>query len=169
MRKLLLIAVALNLGCVCCLSQDYFVGFFGERQSVSAPVGHAFIGIGRGIPLTCNINGDSTIMFGFYPTVRIEGAKSYWFGPVDGSIKDDTRTKIANYVFKRISFEDYIRVSLKVEEWKSKKYELTRQDCISFFNDIAGLFSGVILPNRSTFVLPENYVAEFIRINRNLR
>jgi len=35
-------------------SQDYFVGFFGERPNLSAPsyVGHAFIGIGKGTPVT---------------------------------------------------------------------------------------------------------------------
>jgi len=148
---------------------DYFVGFFGEGLSINAPVGHAFIGIGKGIPLTCDINGSETEMVGFYPKVRIEGGKSIWFGPVDGQIKSDVRTDIKNYVFKKINFADYIKVKLKIEEWKQKKYEMTRNDCISFFIDVAKIFPDTKLPDRTQFALPEKYVAQFIEINRLLQ
>src|SRR5450432_4024026 len=147
---------------------DYFVGFFGERISPSAPVGHAFIGIGKGVPLTCNIDGTETEMFGFYPTKRIDGAKSFWFGPVPGSIKNDVRSNTDNYVFKKINFSDYIRVQLKMEEWKNKQYEVTRQDCISFFQEVAKLFDDIVLPDRTQFVTPETYVSQFIVLNRGL-
>ena len=71
---------------------DYFVGFFAESTSVlELQIGHAFIGIGRGIPLTCDLNGEETEMFGFYPKIHIEGGKSFWAGPVDGKIKNDIR------------------------------------------------------------------------------
>lgn len=149
---------------------DYFVGFFGEGISVpTSPVGHCFIGIGKGVPLTCDINGSETEMVGFYPTVRVEGGKSFFFGPVDGSVKDDTRTKISSYVFKKISFSDYIKVKLKIEEWKLKKYLVTRNDCISFFIDIASIFSDTQLPDRTKFVTPDQYVRQFIFLNKLLK
>jgi len=148
---------------------DYFVAFFGEGVSRSAPVGHAFVGIGKGVPLTCDLNGSETVMVGFYPKVRIEAGKSLWFGPVDGTVKNDTRSQIDSYVFKKISFADYIKVNLKVEEWKKKKYELTRQDCISFFIDVAKIFSDTKLPDRTKFVTPDTYVRQFILINKLLK
>lgn len=149
---------------------DYFVGFFAEGLSVTSPtIGHAFIGIGKGVPLTCDINGSETLMVGFYPKVRLEGVKSIWFGPVDAEVKDDTRTKIDCYVFKKISFADYIKVNLKIEEWKKKKYELTRQDCISFFIDVASTFEDVVLPDRTKFATPEGYVKQFVTANKGLR
>jgi hypothetical protein len=147
---------------------DYFVAFFGEGINKNAPVGHAYIGIGKGVPLTCDLNGSETIMVGFYPKVRTEGGKSLWFGPVDGAIKDDTRSHMDSYVFKKISFADYIKVNLKIEEWKKKKYELTRQDCISFFIDVAKLFSDTKLPDRTKYVIPDTYVKQFILINKLL-
>lgn len=167
----LVIPIFLIFGFQNCIKaqKDYFIGFFAERASLDAPVGHAFIGIGKGVPLTCDINGEQTEMVGFYPSVRVEGGLSYWFGAVDGIVKNDARTEIANYVFKKIEFADYIKVQLKIEEWKKKKYELTRQDCISFFSDIASLFSDIILPDRSTFVTPETYVAQFIFLNKLLQ
>lgn len=151
-------------------SKDYFIGFFAERTSVSdAQIGHAFIGIGKGVPLTCDINGTQTEMFGFYPSVHIEGGKSLWVGPVDGQIKNDVRTQIDNYVFKKIAFADYLKVQLRVEEWKKKKYELTRSDCVSFFQDISSMFPDIVLPDRTKYVTPNTYVAQFIFINKLLK
>lgn len=150
-------------------AQDYFVGFFGENISVAAPVGHAFIGIGKGTPMTCDINGNETQMAGFYPTVRIQGGLSYWFGPVDGQIKNDVRSVIDDYVFKRIQFADYIKVQLKIAEWQKKQYQVTRQDCISFFIDVASIFPDIKLPDRSQFTTPSDYVTNFIFINKLLQ
>jgi hypothetical protein len=149
-------------------AQDYFVGFFGEETS-STNIGHAFIGIGKGTPLSCNMDGSETIMFGFYPKVRIEGGKSFWFGPVDATVKNDIKTKISSYVFKKISFVDYVKISAKIEEWKKKKYELTRNDCISFFIDCAKTFPDVIIPDRTKFITPNEYVKQFILINKLLK
>lgn len=148
---------------------DYFVGFFGENVGTNAPFGHAFIGIGKGTPLTCDINGSETEMIGFYPKVRIEGGKSFFFGPVDGQVKNDVRTSINSYTFKKITFADYIKVKLKIEQWKTRKYELTRTDCISFFIDIASTFTDTQLPDRTQFVTPEAYVRQFIFINKTLK
>jgi len=148
---------------------QYFVAFFGEKQNAGSPVGHAFIGIGKGTPMTCNLDGSETEMVGFYPAKRTEGGKSYWYGPVDGKVKSDVRTQTDLYVFKKISFADYIKVQLKIKEWNKRKYELTRQDCISFFSDIAGLFGDITLPERGEYTLPETYVARFILINKILR
>lgn len=148
---------------------DYYVCFFGEKISIPAsPVGHAFIGIGKGIPLTCDLNGQETEMLGFYPTVRIEGGKSFFFGPVDGSIKNDVKTEINDYCFKKIDFADYLKVKLKIEEWLTKKYQVTRQDCISFFISVGEIFPDVILPDRSKFVTPDDYVRNFIEVNKIL-
>ena len=159
------------LGIICFTNsvraQEYFVAFFGENINLpSSPVGHAFIGIGKGTPLTCDINGEETEMWGFYPRVKIEGGKSYWSGPVDAEVKNDVRTHIDQYYSKRISFSDYIKVNLKIEEWKKKQYQVTRQDCISFFIDIATLFTDINLPDRTTFTLPEAYVKKFIELNK---
>lgn len=147
-------------------AQDYFVGFFGEKMNKTSITGHAFIGIGKGVPLTCDVNGDSTEMWGFYPKVQLEGAKSLWFGPVDSKIKSDVRTKTDFYFFKRIEFADYIRVKIKLEEWKNKRYELTKQDCTTFFIDVAKLFADIKIPDRKKFTLPETFVKEFISTNR---
>jgi hypothetical protein len=148
---------------------DYFVGFFGEGIGISAPVGHAFIGIGRGIPLTCDLNGSETEMVGFYPKVRIEGGKSILFGPVDSQVKDDVRTTINSYAFKKITFDQYLRAKLKIEQWKTRKYELTRNDCISFFIDVASIFPDTKLPDRTQFVTPDAYVRQFIFLNKLLK
>jgi hypothetical protein len=151
-------------------SKDYFIGFFAERTNIlETQIGHAFIGIGKGIPLTCNLDGTETEMFGFYPSVHIEGGKSLWAGPVDGQIKNDARTQIDNYVFKKITFADYLRVKLKIEEWKNKKYEVTRNDCINFFQDVAKLFEEIKLPDRTKYVTPNTYVSQFIFINKLLQ
>lgn len=146
---------------------DYYVCFFGEKISSSAIVGHAFIGIGKGTPLTCDIYGEETEMIGFYPKVRTEGGKSLWFGPVDGSIRNDIKTELDSYIFRRIDFANYINIKLRIEQWKNKKYQLTRQDCISFFIDVASLVSNIELPDRSKYTLPDQYVKEFIIKNKN--
>ncbi|PSR52644.1 hypothetical protein AHMF7605_03435 [Adhaeribacter arboris] len=82
---------------------------------------------------------------------------------------NDSRTKIDNYVFKKISFADYIKAKLKIEEWKKKKYELTRQDCISFFIDVASIFPDIVLPDRTKFVTPKKYVSQFLFLNKLLK
>jgi hypothetical protein len=146
-------------------AQTYFVGFFGSETNLPTTIGHAFIGIGKGTPMTCNMEAPETEMFGFYPAVRISGGKSLWFGPVDSEVKSDINTKITSYAFKRIDFADYIKVSAKFEEWKKKKYELTRQDCIAFFVDVARLFPNLIVPDREKYILPDQYVKQFIKAN----
>lgn len=145
---------------------NYFVGFFAEKMNLSTPVGHAFIGIGNGVPLTCDIYGNETEMFGFYPEVRLEGGKSIYAGPVNGKIKNDVMTKIDNYHYKKIDFPNYLKVKLKIEEWKKKKYELTKQDCISFFIDVGELFPDLIIPDRTKFTTPDEYVKDFITVNK---
>lgn len=150
-------------------SNDYFVGFFAESTDpIKLQIGHAFIGIGKGVPLTCNIDGTETQMFGFYPAVHTEGGKSFWAGPVNGKIKDDVRTDINKYAFKKITFADYIKVQFKMEAWKQKQYEVTRKDCISFFEDVAKTFDDIIVPDRTKFVTPEEYVSQFIAVNKLL-
>lgn len=148
---------------------DYFVGFFAEDISVKAPVGHAFIGIGKGTPLTCNMDGTETEMYGFYPAVRIEGGKSIVFGSVSGKVRNDVSTQIDHFVFKRIDFASYIKVQMKIKEWEKKKYEVTSSDCISFFADIASLFSDIIVPDRNKYGTPSSFVKNFITINKVLQ
>lgn len=151
------------------ISKDYFIGFFAEKtRIVDLQIGHAFIGVGKGVPFTCDMNGNETEMFGFYPNVHIEGGKSFWAGPVPGSVKTDVKTTVDNYVFKKIEFSDYIKVKIKMEEWKKKAYQLTKNDCISFFQDVAKLFDDIILPNRTKFITPNEYVPNFIQINKAL-
>lgn len=166
MKRILLLSLIFNSLLLSAKSQDYFVAFFGEKINLNAPVGHAFIGIGKGTPLTCDINGESTEMWGFYPKVKIEGGKSLWFGPVEGEIKNDVRTNTNLYFFKKIEFADYIKIKLKIEEWKKRQYQLIRQDCISFFIDAASLFPDIVLPDRAKYTLPETYVAQFISANK---
>jgi hypothetical protein len=171
-RQIALFGLTLLLGQVPALSQvskDYFVLFFGENISLKAPVGHAFIGIGKGVPLTCDIDGNETEMVGFYPQVRTDGAKSWWFGPVDGAIKSDVKSQFDDYVFKKIEFADYIKIQSKIADWQTKQYEVTRQDCISFFIDVASLFPDIILPDRNTYTTPSDYVTNFIFINKLLQ
>lgn len=165
MKKTLTLFATFSLSIII-YAQDYFVGFFGEKMNLTSVTGHAFIGIGKGVPLTCDINGDSTEMWGFYPKIKIEGAKSLWSGPVDSKIKNDVRTKTDLYFFKRIEFADYIRVKIKLDEWIKKRYELTKQDCISFFIDVAKLFSDIKIPDRKIYTLPEYFVKEFIAMNK---
>lgn len=149
------------------VSQDYFLGVFAENMSISAPVGHAFIGIGKGTPLICDINGNTTEVWGFYPKVRIMGGKSIWFGPVDSEVKSDVMTKIDKQSFVKIEFSDYIKVQLKIEEWKKKQYELTRNDCISFLIDICNtLPDRLIVPRRETTDTPDSYVRKLINLNK---
>jgi hypothetical protein len=56
-----------------------------------------------------------------------------------------------------------------MEEWKKKQYQVTRQDCISFFIDVASIFPDIKLPNRATFTTPSDYVINFIFINKLLQ
>jgi len=148
------------------IKKDYFIGFFAEKINIDGPVGHAFIGIGKGTPMTCNIDGSETEMYGFYPKAKLDGAKSYWFGPVEGKVKKDVRTRIDQYIFLKIDFADYLKVQLKMEDWKKKQYELGRQDCISFFIDVASLFDEIKLPDRTQYILPDKYVSTFIFLNK---
>jgi hypothetical protein len=167
--NLLIIAVFILVSMKGKAQNDYYVCFFGEKVSIPAsPVGHAFIGIGKGTPLTCDLNAQETEMVGFYPSVRVEGGKSFWLGPVDGKIKPDIKTQIDDYSFKKISFADYIKVKLKIDEWLGKKYQVTRQDCISFFIAVGEIFPDVVLPDRSRFVTPDDYVRNFIEVNKIL-
>ena len=148
-------------------AQDYFLGIFSENMSISAPVGHAFIGIGKGTPMTCDINGNTTEVWGFYPKVRIMGGKSIWFGHVDSEIKSDVMTKIDRQAFIKIDFADYIKVQLRIEEWKKKQYELTRNDCISFLIDICNTIPNrLIVPKRETTDTPDSYVRKLINLNK---
>lgn len=150
-------------------SEEYYFGVFAEKwdASASAFVGHAFIGIGKGTPLTCDIDGNETEIWGFYPQKKIEGAKSYWFGPVDGKIASDIFTKIDRQFFIRIDFPDYLKVQLKVEEWKKKQYQLTRSDCISFLIDVCNtLHEKIIVPKREGNELPDDYVKKLINQNK---
>ncbi len=149
--------------------QDYYFGVFAEKwdASASAFVGHAFIGIGKGTPLTCDINGNETEIWGFYPQKKIDGAKSYWFGPVDGKIASDIFTKIDRQFFIRIDFGDYLKIQLKVEEWKKKQYQLTRNDCVSFLIDVCNtLPKRIVVPKRETTDLPDDYVKKIINQNK---
>lgn len=165
--KKIIVTTIFSAFCVTIYCQEYFIGFFGERPNVAnvSVVGHAFIGIGKGTPLTCNIDGTETEMYGFYPQSHIAGGISYWYGPVDGHIVSDVRTQINTYYFKKIEFSDYIKVQLKMEQWKEKQYQLTRQDCISFFIEVASIFSDVKVPDRKTFGLPNDFVNQFIFLN----
>jgi len=170
MNKKIFISVFLilfSLNSLC--AQNYFIAFFGENLNpISGSVtGHAFIGIGKGIPLTCDIYEDSTEMFGFYPKIQIQGGKSLWAGPVPGQVKNDVRTDINLYFYQKIEFADYIKVHLKMESWKTKQYQLLRSDCISFFIDIASICPNIKIPDRKTYTLPQNYVYQFIQINKN--
>ncbi|HEX2787611.1 MAG TPA: hypothetical protein VHP32_06865 [Ignavibacteria bacterium] len=144
-------------------TQEYYFGVFAEKWDASALVGHAFIGIGKGTPLTCDINGNETEIWGFYPKKKVDGAKSYWFGPVDGNIASDVFTKIDRQFFIRIDFSDYLKIQLKVEEWKKKQYQLTRSDCISFLIDVCSTLPDRIkVPTRETTELPDDYVKKLI-------
>ncbi|CAN5753828.1 hypothetical protein BH10BAC3_BH10BAC3_12050 [soil metagenome] len=166
MKKFLL-SFLFSINLIFAFTQDYFVGFFGERPNIrnASAVGHAFIGIGKGTPLACNVDGTETEIYGFYPDAHLAGGLSYWFGPVDGHIANDVFTTINTYYFKKIDFSDYIKVQLKMSEWKTKQYQLTRQDCISFFIEAASIFPTIKIPNRNTFVLPNDFVNKFIYLN----
>jgi hypothetical protein len=149
------------------LPQEYFIGVFAENIAVASPVGHAFIGIGKGTPLVCSTDGSETEAWGFYPKVRVEGAKSYWFGPMDAVVRNDIYTKMDHQFFKKITFDEYIKIKLKIEEWKKKKYELTRNDCISFTMDVCKTLDGtIIVPVRETTDTPDKYVLKLINVNK---
>lgn len=151
-------------------NQEYFFGVFAQNVnfiSNSPSPGHAFIGIGKGTPLVCSTDGSETEAWGFYPEVRIEGALSYIFGPVPSLIKDDIYTRNDHQYFIKISFSDYIKVLAKIEEWKERQYELTRNDCISFVIDCCSIFGDrLIVPNRMNTDTPEIYIKRFIDVNK---
>lgn len=149
-------------------NQEYFFGVFAENINIpSVSPGHAFIGIGKGTPLVCSTDGSETEAWGFYPRVRVEGGLSKWFGPVLGDVRNDVYTKIDHQHFIKISFSDYIKVQLKINEWKEKQYELTRNDCISFIIDCSKIFEGLlIIPTRTNTDTPESYIKKFIEVNK---
>lgn len=147
-------------------AQDYFLGIFSENYDITT-VGHAFIGIGKGTPLTCDIDGNETELWGFYPRSKIEGGLSFFSGPVDSKIASDVFTKINHYFFFQIDSSDYFRVLAQIETWKKKRYELTRSDCISFLIDISSLFPNkILIPERKPTDTPDNYVKKLIDKNK---
>ncbi len=147
-------------------AQGYFIAFLAENPNTTG-VGHAFIGIGKGTPLTCDVNGNTTELWGFYPKSRLSGGKSFWAGPVEGKIMSDIRTHADHFTYRRIDFADYLKIQLKVEEWKKKQYRLTKNDCVTFFIDVAGLFPGKIsIPDRTKFQTPGSFVSQFINANK---
>jgi hypothetical protein len=154
---------------------DYFVVFCGKEQSLESKAGHAFIAIGKGSPFTCNADGTDTEVWGLYanedtknckPSSKMAG-KSFFVGPVPGCLFSDIRTSFSNLYVIRCGYADYLKAQMVIAEWKNKKYELTKQDCLSFVIAIANVFKNrITIPERSGFLnFPNKYILELKKRN----
>jgi hypothetical protein len=125
-------------------------------------VGHAFMCIS--IPLNSGVKEDC---YGFYP--RVNSLSGYVGGPgvaVSEFQKNPSRFSRVNVSIKKPITDEQRRAILKlVNEWNSKKYDLTDQSCIDFVNTIAQKLNWRT-PKREATDLPETYLKKLADANK---
>lgn len=181
-KELLLItfsffAIATSFG----QKKDYFVVFCGKQASYNT-LGHAFIMTGKGDPFTCSIDGGDGEVFGLYAAdtenkngtckPRLYNAgKSFFVGQLPGCLFNDVYTKVSNYLVLRCTYEEYLKVHMEIENWKTKGYELKEQDCLSFTIAVAHLFSSQLnIPSRSGLDnFPNQYILQLKKLNPQIK
>lgn len=151
-----------------CADLEYFVAFVSREASNGSRAGHAFVIIGKGTPMTCDVEHGDGEAFGFYPSSESNPCqpgsqptgKDILLKPVPGCLIDDLYTPYSSWLTVKCSFEEYLMVFGVVEEWKKRPYRLGRQDCLSFLTEVANLFSDRLrIPDRMGL---ENFPNRFV-------
>lgn len=134
--------------------ENYFVVICGDKGFP----GHAFISFGRESDTAGMSISDGA--FGMYPKNSASGIKSAVIGEVPGGLRDDyLRNKDHSLVIK-VTQSEYESCLIIRDSWRTKKYELLKNDCLSFVIEIANeLTSYLEMPQRSGF---DNLPAEFV-------
>lgn len=140
---------------------DAVIEIDATSGSLDSLFGHAFLCIR--FPLTQGIKEDC---YGFYPVASGVGEIS---GPgiVNAEpTKDhpDRFSKISASVVRAISNQQRRTLLQSIDSWNASRYALTSHNCIDFI-DAAARVAGLITPDRTTFQLPNEYVAALAVLN----
>ena len=157
----------------------YFVAFVGREASLNSNAGHAFVILGKGTPMACNVDGGDGEAFGFYPVTtdnpcnnsETPPAKNILkMRPVPSCLVNDAHTPYDTWVAVPCTFDEYIIALGVVHVWKAKTYELGERDCLSLMIDVAATVDGKLrLPERTGALnFPHQYVEELKRLNPDL-
>lgn len=159
----------------CDQKEDHFVAFVGREAGNGSFAGHAFVIIGQGTPMTCDVEHGDGEAFGFYPSSNNNPCepgpqptgKDILLEPVPGCLINDRFTPYSNWLTIKCSFEEYLLVLGVIGEWKKRPYRLGQQDCLSFLMEVARLFDDRLrLPERAwEDKWPNKYVEELKRLN----
>lgn len=155
--------------------QEYFIAFVGREAANGSRAGHAFVIIGKGTPMTCDVEHGDGEAFGFYPSSSdnpcepgpLPTGKVIILKPVPGCLINDLYTPYSNWVTIRCGFEDYLMVLGVIEEWKKRPYRLGQQDCLSFLMEVAKLFDDrLLIPERAGMdMFPNRFVVRLKELN----
>jgi len=167
-----------DVECAPSSDKDYFIAFVGREASVGSRAGHAFVIIGKGTPMTCDVEHGDGEAFGFYPSSSNNPCepgpqptgKDILLKPVPGCLINDLYTPYSNWVTIRCSFENYLMVLGVIEDWKKRPYRLGQQDCLSFLLEVAHLLDDKLnIPSRSGLEnFPNKFVMRLAEMNPDL-
>lgn len=160
--KLLFVNIFMFILCIPHYGQDkYFVSFLAD----DGVPGHAFISIGRESEKEKSSITDGT--WGMYPKKNNSNVKEILIGEVPGKLKDDFLREVDLTYSCEIKFDDYNKMKGIILKWKSKNYELAKNDCLTFLIEIANVINYKIkVPKREGYKnLPSNYLKKLIELN----
>jgi hypothetical protein len=156
-----LILVILLITCVHSSSYSkQWISFHASRISLNSYTGHGFFSLIKDDPTT-----KQTILvgtWGFYPKKGMG-----LFGSVDGEIRDDIlRDKDISFMIE-ISQNELDAILARKDDWASKKYGLTSENCISFLRDIVSIIPRIEQP-LFVYKFPDEYLAMLKILNGQL-
>lgn len=141
----------------------YKVAFCARGGST---VGHAFVAwmVYDGKTRQCRI----PVGYGFYPREGVKLVSSV-FGYVPGAILDEAKNPntrlLTHCLIVNVDEEVYKGSQRVIQKWKTRDYNLFRNNCISFLMDV-GRAVGISVPGRSATDLPADYMIRLAQANR---
>lgn len=151
-----------------CFARQW-IGFYAVkslRQEPQEPTmtGHAFISI---IHENSQLQQTTAEFYGFYPNVpgQILNAISPFRLVQDGEVRNDMGTYPSVSFIVEVNLWDLSRVRDRVEDWKTRDYNLALNNCVHFMEDVASQIDQLVHPF-ATGQWPYGYVDSLKILNR---
>ncbi|GAA0871835.1 hypothetical protein GCM10009117_09810 [Gangjinia marincola] len=154
LRTTLTLGLFILIYCSTFAQDKKFIAFCAD----SSGIGHAFISLGyEDSQRLMTVNEGS---WGLYPKESLSGGKSLIMGEVPGKIVDDFLRTTDLILVVTVTDEEYNDATSKLNEWRTRNYELLESDCLTFLIDVANILSSKLdIPKRKGF---ENHPAKFL-------